>query len=86
MVVALVTNHLRNGFFVFRPGEGYEYVMTLTAAGLALCGTGGGRVSLDHALGVLDPPSWPVVLVCAGLAFGGAAGLLVVFWRPSRRD
>jgi putative oxidoreductase len=85
MVVALVTNHLKNGFFVFRPGEGYEYVMTLTAAGLALCGTGGGRVSLDHALGVLDPPGWPAALVCAGLGLGGAAALLVVFWRPPRR-
>lgn len=85
MVVALVTNHLRNGFFVFRPGEGYEYVMTLAAAGLLLCGTGGGRVSLDHALGVLDPPGWPVALGCAGLGLGGALGLLLVFWRPARR-
>ena len=25
MLVALITNHLRNGFFIFRPGEGYEY-------------------------------------------------------------
>src|SRR5438128_4829144 len=24
MAVALVANHLRNGFFIFRPGEGYE--------------------------------------------------------------
>src|SRR6476661_1377441 len=56
MVVAWITNHLKNGFFIFRPGEGYEYVMTLTAVGLLFCGTGGGRISLDHALGVFDPP------------------------------
>ena len=36
MLVAWITNHLRNGFFIFRPGEGWEYVMTLTIAGLAL--------------------------------------------------
>ena len=24
MLVALITNHLKNGFFIFRPGEGYE--------------------------------------------------------------
>ena len=30
MVVAWITNHLHNGFFIFRPGEGWEYVMTLT--------------------------------------------------------
>ena len=84
MVVAWVTNHARNGFFIFRPGEGYEYVMTLTAAGLLFCGTGGGRVSVDHALGVLDPPSWPAALVCAAAGVLGAAGLLAVFWRPVR--
>ncbi|MDT5024690.1 MAG: putative oxidoreductase, partial [Micromonosporaceae bacterium] len=31
MAVALVANHLRNGFFIFRPGEGYEYVLMLIA-------------------------------------------------------
>ena len=25
MLVALITNHLKNGFFIFRPGEGYEW-------------------------------------------------------------
>jgi putative oxidoreductase len=42
MVVAWVTNHLKNGFFIFRPGEGYEYVMTLTFVGLAVSGLGAG--------------------------------------------
>src|SRR5437016_8322479 len=32
MLVALVANHLRNGFFIFRPGEGYEYVLFITLA------------------------------------------------------
>jgi len=31
MLVAWITNHARNGFFIFRPGEGYEYVMILSA-------------------------------------------------------
>ena len=34
MVVAWITNHLHNGFFIFRPGEGWEYVMTLTVIGV----------------------------------------------------
>src|SRR5436853_5415983 len=51
MVVAWVTNHLKNGFFIFRPGEGYEYVMTLTVTGLALSGLGAGEWSIDHAAG-----------------------------------
>ena len=34
MLVALITNHRKNGFFIFRPGEGYEYVLTLTVVGV----------------------------------------------------
>src|SRR5882724_7772597 len=45
MVVAWITNHLRNGFFIFRPGEGYEYVMMLTLAAIGLSGTGPGQWS-----------------------------------------
>ncbi len=82
MLVAWVTNHRSNGFFIFRPGEGYEYVMTLTAAGLLFCGTGGGRISLDNALNLFSPPSAQEALVCAALGVLGAVGLLVGFWRP----
>ncbi len=81
MLVAWITNHRKNGFFIFRPGEGYEYVMTLTAAGLLFCGTGAGRISLDRALGI-DDFSWWTAGGCAALGIGGALGLLVVFWRP----
>jgi putative oxidoreductase len=84
MLVAWVTNHRSNGFFIFRPGEGYEYVMTLTIAGLLFCGTGAGRISLDHELD-LDGFGWPTALGCAALGIGGAVGLLVVFWRPPAR-
>lgn len=83
MVVAWVTNHRSNGFFIFRPGEGYEYVMTLTFCGIALAGLGAGRYSLDHAVGILDPPGWWGVLL-AGVGVAGALVLLGVFWRPAR--
>ena len=43
MTVALITNHLKNGFFIFRPGEGYEYVLNLAVAALALGALGPGR-------------------------------------------
>ena len=36
MLVAWVINHRGNGFFIFRPGEGWEYVMTLTIVGFAI--------------------------------------------------
>jgi putative oxidoreductase len=84
MVVALVTNHLRNGFFIFRPGEGYEYVLTLIAAGFGLACIGSGRYSLDHALGIFDPPSVIGLLIAVIAGFGGAALLLATSWRPER--
>ena len=34
MTVAFLTNHRPNGFFIFRPGEGYEYVINLIVAGI----------------------------------------------------
>jgi len=50
--VALVACHLRNGFFIFRPGEGYEYMLMISVVAVALAGIGGGWLSLDHAAGL----------------------------------
>jgi putative oxidoreductase len=83
MAVAFAVNHRRNGFFIFRPGEGYEYVMTLTFAAIALSGVGAGDWSLDGALGWFQPPGWVGLVIALVAGFGGAAGLLAAFWRPS---
>lgn len=83
MVVAWVTNHLRNGFFIFRPGEGYEYVMTLTLAAVGLAGVGSGQWSVDHALGWFDPPGWIGLGIALVAGLGGAFGLLALYWRPT---
>lgn len=85
MTVALVTNHFRNGFFIFYKGEGYEYVMTLVAAGLALAVVGPGQWSLDNALDIFQPlPAGDGLWIALLAGFGGAAGLLAGFWRPER--
>src|SRR5256885_11820668 len=55
MLVAWITNHLKNGFFIFRPGEGYEDVMTLTLLGLGVAGPGAGGGSPGPAAGLLEP-------------------------------
>lgn len=81
MLVAWITNHLKNGFFIFRPGEGYEYVMTLTALGLVVAGLGAGEWSVDHAAGIFEHPSMGGFLVGLVAGGGGAATLLAVFWR-----
>ena len=91
MVVAFVTNHRKNGFFIFRPGEGYEYVMTLIACGLVLGALGPGEWGLDHKvfndqhLRFLTDLSGAPGLAIAFLAgAGGAALLLITCWRPNK--
>jgi putative oxidoreductase len=84
MLVALITNHLRNGFFIFRPGEGYEYVLTLILAAIGLSGVGPGGWSLDHAVGVFDPPGWLGLGIAVIAGGGGALLTLATSWRPKR--
>lgn len=83
MTVAFVTVHRRNGFFIFREGEGYEYVVTVAVALTALAVLGGGQASIDQALD-LDLDGIAIGLGAAGLGILGAAGLLVTSWRPAR--
>lgn len=87
MVVALVTNHAKNGFFIFRPGEGYEYVLTLTVVAFCLAMLGAGDWSLDHALDdsidLEDLAGWTGLGIALVAGAGGAAALLAVFWRPA---
>ena len=81
MLVAWIVNHRKNGFFIFRPGEGYEYVMNLFFACLAIAFVGAGEWSLDEALDTHFSDWWGLV---AGLVVGvgGTIALLVTFWRP----
>ena len=83
MLVALITNHRGNGFFIFRPGEGWEYVMTLTVVGFVIATIGPGNWSLDHAIGLDDHYIGKTGLLIGLIAgAGGAALLLALFWRP----
>lgn len=58
--------------------------MTLTAGDVLFACTGGGRWSLDHAIGYFDPPGCASTGQALAAGFGGAAALLVGFWRPMR--
>jgi putative oxidoreductase len=85
MFVAWAINHRGNGFFIFRPGEGWEYVMTLGIVGLAIATVGPGTWSLDEAFGLRDDfVGWTGLLIAAIGGIAGAAALLAVFWRPDR--
>jgi putative oxidoreductase len=83
MLVALATNHLRNGFFIFRPGEGYEYILMIIITTCALAALGPGSWSLDHLIG-LSLNGWFGLGICAVLGGIAAIAVLAVFWRPAR--
>jgi putative oxidoreductase len=87
MFVAFVANHRKNGFFIFRPGEGYEYVVTLIVAALALGALGGGEWSVDDALDLADDlDGWAGLAFAAGAGGGLGAAVLALFWRPAPRE
>ena len=85
MTVALVTNHRKNGFFIFRPGEGWEYVGSLICSGLALGAMGPGKASLDNAFGFEWVSGLGAFAITAVVGLGGAALLLLAFWRPEKK-
>jgi|SRR5437660_722210 len=72
MVVAIVTVHLRNGFFAATNGIELPLLYLLVAAVYAFAGFGG--LSLDAAFGIAGV--WTPVLVWAFVALGFAGGLL----------
>ncbi len=85
MLVAFITNHMKNGFFIFRPGEGYEYVMTLTLVAIAIGTIGPGQWSIDGHIGALQHLwGWPGFGIAVGAGGLGAAGLLGAYWRPEK--
>lgn len=84
MAVAWMINHRGNGFFIFRPGEGWEYVMTLLLCGVVIATVGPGSWSLDDAFGIVDDLSGiPGLLIALVGGGGGAALLLAAAWRPT---
>ncbi|HEX3899071.1 MAG TPA: DoxX family protein [Mycobacteriales bacterium] len=82
MLVALITNHYKNGYFIFRPGEGYEYVLFITMSSFGLAALGGGKFSLDNAFNIGSWMYGGKGLLVSLLGVLGAIGLLAVFWRP----
>ena len=70
MLVAAVTVHLKQGFFV--TSGGYEYTLVLGVAGLTAAFTGPGSLSLDALVGYsVSGAFWGVAAFFVGL-LGGA--------------
>ena len=82
MTVAAGSIHRFNGFFIFRKGEGWEYVNMLAWVAFVIAWTGGGEYTVDRALGIDFGNVWSPLIGLAGLAAG--VGQLILFWqRPA---
>src|SRR5919201_41033 len=69
MTAAVLTVHLKNGFF--STNGGFEFNLAMAAALFALAGVGAGSWSLDNALGLdLNGTGWALGALAAGLLGG----------------
>ncbi|HMI56266.1 MAG TPA: DoxX family protein [Gemmatimonadaceae bacterium] len=76
MLVAIVTVHLKNGFFVTSNGIEHPLMVATAAVGIAL--TGPGRYSVDGALGgtIFETPLITLIVLLIGLV-GGLLNLVI---------
>ena len=85
LLVAAMTDHRKNGFFINNKPPGWEYVVTVSVVAISLGALGPGNWSLDHAVGLSFPfQNGTALLITALAGIGGAAAFLAVFWRPPR--
>jgi putative oxidoreductase len=84
MVVAIVTVHRKNGFFVYNPGQGIEYCLMLLVMAFVPGVFGGGTYSLDHVTKILPWFNHPLHALVATIVvgFGGAFLQLAAVYRP----
>jgi putative oxidoreductase len=79
MAVAARSVHAPNGFFI--TSEGYEYVLNLGAAAVALSALGAGRFSVDRLFGWGNRLSARNAVLAGALGLGTAAVQLAAFWQ-----
>ena len=85
MVVAMVVAHWKIGFFIFKPGGGWEYCASIAVVALAVATMGAGRWSLDNALEI-EFRGWWGAVVAAALGLGGAVLQLGICYRPKHQE
>ena len=81
MLVAIVVAHWANGFFVFKPGQGWEYCASIAVVAWVIATIGAGKYSIDHVIHK-DVQNWTGALIAGLLGVGGAISQLAVSYRP----
>ena len=81
LLVAYITVHRNNGFFILK--EGFEYIMIMAVVAVVIAMLGPGEWSLDHAFDIVDDlDGWTGLWISLGVGLGSGAGLMAVFYRP----
>lgn len=84
MIVAWITAHRNNGFYIYNAGQGWEYVGYIAAMCVVIGTLGAGEWSIDDAAD-LHFDGWAGFWTTLIVGIAGAAGLLGVFWRPPKK-
>ncbi len=71
MVVAIYTAHLKNGFFIFKPGQGWEYCASIAVLAFGVAMMGAGEWSLDEAFD-MHFSGWGGAAIAGIVGVGGA--------------
>jgi putative oxidoreductase len=82
MIVAIVVAHWKVGFFVFHPGQGWEYCATIAVGALAVGMIGPGDFSVDNIIDFM-PSGWTPLALALGIGVGSALAQLLICYRPS---
>ena len=85
MTVAIVVSHAKVGFFIFKPGQGWEYCASIAVAAWVIATVGPGEWPVDHALHI-EWNGWVNSIIAAVLGTGGALSQLIISFRPPGAD
>lgn len=84
MIVAIVVAHWNNGYFVFKPGQGWEYCASIAVVAFAIGTVGPGKFSIDHLINADDFTvyrTWTGALITVIVGVGGAVAQLALSYR-----
>jgi putative oxidoreductase len=85
MTVAIVVEHWKVGFFIFKPNQGWEYCASIAVTAFVIAMVGPGRWSLDHALGI-NWHGWTGAVIAAVVGVGSAVTQLAISYRPTKES
>ncbi|MEP7202360.1 MAG: DoxX family protein [Ilumatobacteraceae bacterium] len=81
MTVAIVVEHWKVGFFIFKPNQGWEYCASIAVTAFVVAMIGPGRWSVDHAVGI-EWHGWTGAVIAGVVGVGAALAQLAVSYRP----